>query len=279
VILPFRQPDTRLKLCPSWLPLEGEDPEAVEERTDLDRIFARSASTDLLDLFVRAVDDEEEGKKGGTLFIASTASVDRMGDVIDQSTWRLGPWRSNPVILADHAPPVVGSGTAKVADVGGGIKRLEIRVRWDDDESNPVGRLLAHQHRNGFRSAGSVGFMPGKAINRLDLSADDPRKAPEGTDRWRAGYVFSHNELLEFSSVAVPANRDAVQLSASLADIAPDDPALIERFVRESVQKDLAQLVLDAVQNDPKVRQAIRGMVWSSPAKPATLHDLFVRTP
>lgn len=229
------------------------------------------AAAGWFDMLIRA-GESAKGDDGriSTDFIASTASIDRMGDVVDQGTWRLAAWRKNPVILYEHAPPVVGRGSARVDREAG---QLQIKVEWDIGEHNPIGTLAGHQHLNGFRSAGSVGFMPGKAISRLDLPDDDPRKASKDTPRWRAGHVFSHNELLEFSSVAVPANRDAVHLS-SYATATEDPSEQIRRFVEESTSKAVAAAILDAVHADPEIRKAIRSLIWGE-QKPDPLAHLF----
>lgn len=200
---------------------------------------------------------------GSVEFIASTGGVDRMGDVVEQSTWKLRAWRANPVILADHRVPVVGRGAAKVAR--GEDPRLMLRVWWDEAEVNPVGRLLAHQHRNGFRRAVSVGFLPGEAVNRQDLPDDDPRKAPKDVPRWRAGYIYRHSELLEVSSVAVPANREALQLSLDAQRFADHEQA-VERFLAQSVSRNVAANVRDAVRSDPEVRRAVLGLIYSERA-------------
>jgi len=252
-----------IKLCPSWL-IRSEDGAEVPEDLDgmsLDRIFRR-ADSNLLDLFVKAGESKKTDGAIATDFVASTAIVDRMGDVIDQGTWRLANWRANPVILHEHAPPVIGKGKAKRS-----ADALSIKVQWDIGDHNPIATLAGTQHLNGFRSAGSVGFIPGKAKNRLDLGDDDPRKAPKNTPRWLAGNVFSHNELLEFSSVAVPANPQALQLSL-YADEAEGDEDKVERFVRESVAKATAEAILAAVKDDETIQRAIRALVWGEPASP-----------
>lgn len=264
---------------------EGDDGEP-SELPELHRLFERDAGG--LSLMVKA--GESGGKMGSrhTDFVASTADVDRMGDIVDQKTWRLAAWRSNPVILHEHgggffsAPSlhsggVVGRGTAKLNRE---LERLEIRVFWDEADVNQLGQLMAHQHANGFRRAMSVGFMPGKAINRSDLEKDDPRRAPEGTPEWRAGHVFSHNELLESSTVGVPANRAAIQLSQHLQGADLGDRETARKFITETVSSKFTDNLLSALQ-DEGVRKAILAMVWATPEpKPEpkglpNLHNLF----
>jgi hypothetical protein len=256
---------------------EGED----EIPDDIHRIFKRDVGgVPVLDLFVRA-GESERADSGAVLtdFIASTASIDRMGDSVEQS-WRLAAWRKNPVILYEHAAPVVGKGVARVPKESG---NLTIKVQWDIGEHNPIGTLAGMQHLNGFRSAGSVGFIPGKVENRLDLPDDDPRKAPKGTPRYMAGHVFKFNELLEFSSVAVPANREAVQLGMLIEEIEDPDEK-IQRAVKETIDRSTAAMILDAVKADPEIRSAILSLAWGSApvpeppkkaADPNDIHRLF----
>lgn len=226
-----------------------------------DFVYRKPGRDDCFFSLIRAGESSTiDGGAVVTNFTASTADVDRMGDLVDQGTWRLRNFRRNPVILHEHAAPVVGRAVSvKVEDRAA----LRIKVLWDDSEANPVGRLVAHQHLNGFRSAGSVGFIPGKAINRRDLPEDDPARVRESVPKARAGHVFKHNELLEFSSVAVPANPAALQLQGYARAGGVDDPEAVRRFVAESVDSRLAEFILEAVKTDETIRRAIRGLIWS----------------
>jgi phage head maturation protease len=205
---------------------------------------------------------DDETRATVTRFVASTDSVDRVGDVVEQTTWRLANWRRNPVILHEHAPPVVGRGKGRVTDIGDERRGLVIDVTWDESDHNPVGQMLADQHRNGFRFASSVGFRPGQAINRRDLDEDDPRRLGDDVPRWRAGNVFRFNELLELSSVAVPANPDALQLSLHARE--QDDPEQAIRAYLEANTDAVRQLVLDAVRNDDEIRSAVKSIIFGA---------------
>lgn len=260
------------KLTPQWM--EDGIVRDFSEAANLDHLFVRAVDGDkagggsLLDLLVKA-GETTKADDGAitTRFVASTADVDRMGDVVDQATWRLGAWRSNPVILYEHHyDPVVGRGVGKVAE-GEAAKRLEIAVRWDTSELNPKGMLAAHQHQNGFRSAGSVGFRPGKVLSRTKLPKEDPRRVdPEKTSEWRAGYVFSHNELLEFSTVAVPANAAALQLSLYAREA--DDPSeQVRRFVAESTDAGIAEAIMRAVNSSAELRSVLQANAWGASLK------------
>lgn len=208
---------------------------------------------------------------GLTDFVASTGSIDRQSDVVDQQTWRLGNFRANPVILYEHAVPVVGRAEriSRTKGEDGKFSDLRISVRWDDGAHNPVGQLVAEQHRNGFRKAVSVGFIPGQVISRTDLPEGDALRVT-GADRWSAGFVFRHPELLEVSSVAVPANRDALQLSVDILN--SDDPiGGCIKFVRGVTSNSIGDNVIEAIRHDHRVRRAIQAMILET-AAPRQVH-------
>lgn len=222
----------------------------------------------------RATDTKNDD--GTTDFIASTGSVDRMGDVIDQASWRLGPFRENAVILYEHYDPVVGKALkVGIATTDDGTKRLALRVKWDDSEVNPKGMLAAHQHRNGFRNAVSVGFYPGATQSRTELATDHPLYVDEKqTPRWRAGYLYTRCELLEVSTVAVPANREALQLSMAARQLATDGDlvAAAKTLIKGVAPRRDASELLEAFRNDPRFRTLVLSMVLGqkAPAPPPT---------
>lgn len=200
---------------------------------------------------IRQVDDETP--EGPTGFIASTSTIDRMGDVVDQKSWKLTNYKRNPVILADHDPrSVVGVSTKTTVEDGS----LRISVRWDDAPVNPLGALLAHQHRSGFRRAVSVGFVPGEAVSRVDLPESHEAKVSADVPRWSAGYLYRKPELLEVSSVAIPANPQALQLSAHAREAETDEGQIL-RLLGEGLDTKIRTIVLDAVQRDRSVRNAV----------------------
>jgi len=234
--------------------------------SDLDWIETRATQRgDTLDWLAQAVErkaGEERGNEDGSFsFIASTGSVDRRGDIVEQS-WRLARFRQNPVILHEHAQPVVGRGTVKLDKTAG---HLALSVRFDDSPINPIGQLVAHQHRAGFRSAVSVGFRPGRVTNRTKLPADhagylDPSKIAA----WDAGNVFSSNELLEVSSVAIPANAEALQLREYATEV--EDPTeQIARYLREAVPSELVATLSGFMRANPAAARHIRAAVLGTP--------------
>jgi len=159
-------------------------------------------------------------------FILSTDSVDRYGDVIEQSGWDLENFKRNPVALwmHDQRNPIGVWHNIRIE-----TNRLVADLKL---ASTNLARLAKQLIDDGVLRAVSVGFLP-KEANRLD------EKNPS------SGYLIKAAELLEVSLVSVPANQDALMIAKSLGltddelatvfdDPAPPagksaDPALLER--------------------------------------------------
>lgn len=126
-------------------------------------------------------------------FTASTASVDRDGDIIMQDGWELDNFAKNPVILYGHDQfgtfPV---GKAIAADVKG--DSLSVDVDFTPRSVSESGHEVYRLVDAGFLNAVSVGFAP------IEFVWNDEHK----------GYDFHRTELLEVSIVAVPANQEAL---------------------------------------------------------------------
>ncbi len=156
-------------------------------------------------VFKTLVCKAESSEDGTITAVASTPDEDRYGDVVAPS-WKLDDFRRSPVIMHahDYEGPVVGK--ALEIDVVGDT--LMMTVEFDTDETNPLGRRLAQQYKNGFMSAFSVGFAPGKSTERSKLDKDHPSYSEKG------GYLLEDNSLLEVSAVAIPANPQALAVRA-----------------------------------------------------------------
>lgn len=163
-----------------------------------------------------------EGSDDGTITaIASTPAPDRYGDVVAPS-WDLEAFKANPVIMHghDYEGPVVGK--AVEIDLVG--ETLMMRVKFDESETNPLGRRLANQYREGFMHAFSVGFAPGKSTERSNLPTDHPAYVAE-----RGGYYFEENALLEVSAVAIGANPQALAVRAKRWGLDADAEPIVEQ--------------------------------------------------
>ncbi len=156
----------------------------------------------------------EPGNDGTITAVASTPDPDRMDDVVAPS-WKLDDFRRSPVIMHahDYEGPVVGK--AVEIDLVGDT--LMMRVQFDEHESNPLGQRLANQYREGFMSAFSVGFAPGKVTPRSQLPKDHPAYSEKS-----AGSYMTENSLLEVSAVAIPANPQALAVRAKRWGLEPE---------------------------------------------------------
>lgn len=145
----------------------------------------------------KSLDALVEKKRGKLIAVASTGEKDRMGDMVDVKGWVLGNFRKNPVIQFAHNYTVPPIGTAENIKIVGNklifepvfhtITQLAREIKQMYEAEPPIMRAF------------SVGFIP--------LKMDD---------------VDSHKilkqELLEISSVPVPALASALTISKSFSD-------------------------------------------------------------
>jgi HK97 family phage prohead protease len=125
-------------------------------------------------------------------FIASDASVDRMGDTIAVNGWHLAAFKKNPVILWVHDSGSLPVGKAVSVGVQG--DKLMIGVRF---ASTGLGKTVAGMVSAGYLKAVSVGFAP----IEYEFAKGGGRAG---------GIDFKQQELLEVSIVPVPANAAAL---------------------------------------------------------------------
>jgi HK97 family phage prohead protease len=134
--------------------------------------------------------------------IASDATEDRYGDIVEPGGWKLDNYLKNPVWLADHTYWVeylVGRALDTRVEKG----RLISRYKPDPINSSPVTDIVLAKLDSGSLRAVSVGFMP-LVWEKIRDEHDD----------WTGSFRFIEQELLENSWVVVPANPNALLLSA-----------------------------------------------------------------
>lgn len=169
-----------------------------------------------------APDGFNRTKEGSTVFVASEPIPDRYDDIVD-STWLLDNYRRNPVVLYGHSwgePPI-----GRAVQVGVVAGRLLAEVEWDMEDEDSA--RIASKVARGFLNTVSVGFRPGRCIDRRDLPDTDPRHNERGA-------VLFDNELLELSVVAVPAlpSAEAVRSPSALLDAVRDRARTDAAFLR-----------------------------------------------
>jgi len=129
---------------------------------------------------------------GSFIAIASTNSVDRHGEIVDNNGWDLKSFKKNPVILwgHDHGEPAIG--VSKKTWVEGTGKKAKLMIQPLLHDVTEKARAIKQLVDMGVIKTLSVGFKP--------LESPD-------------GVTFTKNELLEVSMVNVPANADAMMMA------------------------------------------------------------------
>lgn len=128
--------------------------------------------------------------------IISTGSEDRDGDTINPKGWILDEFLKNPVVLFGHRhdmPPI-----ARAVKLKAGENGLETLTLFPPKGISQLSDTAFDLNRLDFIRSWSVGFDP-----------------VTFTVRDNGGTAFEEQKLLEYSSVPVPANPDAVNLAVS----------------------------------------------------------------
>jgi hypothetical protein len=166
------------------------------------------------------------------LAIASSACVDRQGDVIVQDGWDLANFKNNPVIPWAHdywQPPV-----ARAVEIGVSDGVLQFVCQFPPEGLYPFADTIWNLYRNGYMFAFSVGFIP---------------EEPEEGWQWE-GNTFRKCELLEISAVVVPANPQALALAAKAGVIDPKQTKQLISKLEHTVVN--LQDILKAQEQDDK---------------------------
>jgi HK97 family phage prohead protease len=148
-------------------------------------------------------------------FKISDDQPDRMGEVVDQSTWNFKDYLKNPILLWGHNPdePENVLGTTLSLDVEGDSTYATVQL---DEDINPKAGLVWKQLLRGTLRTVSVGF-----INHTFNTDDD---VP----------VLKDNELLEISIVPIPSNPRAIALAFKEGSLSRKDAS----WLLDSMQKE-----------------------------------------
>lgn len=168
-----------------------------------------------------------KGDNGTYKVLASTASIDRQGDSIDQSGWDLANYKKNPVMLWAHNYSELP--VAKAIAIGVTSLGLESEFEFAPMEANPKAQQIKSLYDLGYLNAVSVGFMP----------------------KQRNGNSITKAELLEISFVPVPANQDALRLAYKSidenADLKTEDKGEIKAWLEKGEVAEIKGDVADQV--------------------------------
>lgn len=139
---------------------------------------------------------ESERLEDGVLrFIASSSTVDRHDDTINQAGWVFRQSELPFLWAHDQKSPPLGTIFRRAVEDG----KLLVDVRFD--MADEFAASIYRKYTEGFMSGVSVGFNP------LDAEPND-----------HGGIHFKRQELLETSAVPVPANPEAVLRDADGED-------------------------------------------------------------
>ena len=137
----------------------------------------------------------ESRDKKRVVFRISTDSKDRHETSIDIDGIDVSSYMTNPVVLFNHDyDKVIGRGV----DVQKRGNHLYASVEFDEED--PIGANVSRKVRSGFINGASIGFIVREWT--IDEESDTMR--------------ITQCELVEFSIVAVPSNRDALVVSRDL---------------------------------------------------------------
>jgi HK97 family phage prohead protease len=165
--------------------------------------------------------------------VASTATVDRHGEIVSVDGWDLEKFKQNPVLLwsHDHTIPAIGKATKIWVEGFGDAAKLMFSGIWQTvtEEGKAAAQLVADGILNSF----SVGFIPTEMV----------------------GNKYTEQELLEISLVNVPANPDAMMLAyKSLKDNGFNEDVakkITQQFASMgAVRKDLFKAERGALQDE-----------------------------
>jgi hypothetical protein len=95
-----------------------------------------------------------------------------------------------------------------------------------------------------FMNATSVGFMP----------TEEPKRILDENNSWSGGYEFTNQELLELSTVAIPANEEALARSMTRA--------VSEGVITREAEREATKSFLDAFLN-PSWSQSVPGVTYA----------------
>lgn len=133
----------------------------------------------------------EKAVDGEFTAIASTASEDRHGEIVEVEGWDLKAYKANPVIMFGHKhdEPPIGKATRVWIDKTGAKPILKFKAVISD----------ATQRAREIKQLMEEGIMKTFSVSFRALDAEGNR--------------FTKQELLEISAVNVPANADAQLLA------------------------------------------------------------------
>ncbi len=186
-------------------------------------------------------------KDGDMVFVANEESEDRMGDVIEVEGWDLKNFKRNPVLMFSHDYSLAPIGTVPKVWVDG--KQLLNTVRFD--EADPLGSFIKGKYERKVMRAESVGFRPIQF---------ESRESEAGAMSLFGSFTFQRQELLEISSVSIPAHPKALQKamhgSGKFTIVMPEIPE-VRHYTKGERLAALLNRLIDDMATDERTRSDI----------------------
>lgn len=167
---------------------------------------------------VKAVDEASRS----VTHLITTGAIDRMGDIVEPSGAALENFQKNPVVLANHSyriEDVIGRAT----DIRVGKDGITATTQFRETPLADAAYKLTRERLGGW----SIGFRPTDSHSVKDGSAsgcksckrrwEDLTKGKEPGEYVSGGWARHYTtwEMLEYSSVAIPANQEIVNNAVS----------------------------------------------------------------
>ena len=175
-------------------------------------LITRELNLQVRDGYEGGEEGYEEKENDIFTFIVSTPEVDRYGTIIVPSGIDYTAYLSNPIVLAQHDSDEWPIGRCLGFAMNGENLEATIQIECITEEGKKLTKLI----NAGYVKAVSVGIIP----TEYEEQTIDGQKVT----------VYTKSELVEFSVVSVPANRQAL-LKKSLKTLIQDS---INKYKKEN---------------------------------------------
>lgn len=210
--------------------------------------------------------DSVDDKKKTVTFVLSTSDIDRHGDIVEQSSWQLENFKSNPVFLEQHKSNEFSLGQFEELwfesdENNEGNTKLMGRVKFATEIYDRA-KIAFELVKEGFMRTVSVGFIP------HDVDYNEEADA----------FVLKDCELLEVSLVSVPANSMAL-VKAKGSGIDGVNTFLEEKKIeaKAKAKEVKEEETPDAKANAIKAKEVLDEEIKNAPETPALDHKKNAR--
>ncbi len=139
--------------------------------------------------------------------VVSAESVDSYNDIIRAPGWDFARWLRNPVVMFAHSYYSLPVAQGLSIDVSGTEVISRMRFWNGDGLWGDFAREVFDQY------AAEPPFMRGFSVGFLPIEWDWITEVDDDGVKHYIGIEWKRQELLEYSSVPIPANRDALTLA------------------------------------------------------------------